>query len=102
MPPFAKYFRNCYTLPSQFFIIGTREIQSAEWSTQGDPTAMAIYAIALIPLILVIVDTTRQDDSFTKTAAYADDFEAVVTVIGSIEYKRTYIQEIISGLKNYK
>ena len=37
---------------------------------------MAIYAIAIIPLILMIVDISHQDDSSTKTAAYADDLTA--------------------------
>ena len=37
---------------------------------------MAIYAIATIPLILMIVDIIHQDDSSTKTAAFADDFTA--------------------------
>ena len=53
------------------------EIRSTEEKNQGDPTAMAIYAMAIIPLILMIVDTTHQDDFSTKTAAYADDFKAV-------------------------
>ena len=37
---------------------------------------MAIYATARIPLILMIVDISHQDDSSTKTAAYADDLTA--------------------------
>ena len=75
-PPIAKYVRNCYNLPSRLFIIGGREIQSTEGATKDYPIAMEIYAIAIIPLILMIVDITRQDDSSTKTAAYADDFIA--------------------------
>ena len=31
---------------------------------------------AIIPLILMIVDITHQDDSSTKTTTYADDFTA--------------------------
>ena len=75
-PPLAKFVQNCYTLPSRFFIIGGGEIQSTEGKTQGDPTAMAIYAMAIIPLILMIVDITHQNDLSTKTTAYADDFIA--------------------------
>ena len=75
-PPLAKFVRNCYSLLSRLFIIGRGEIQSTEGTAQGDPTAMAIYGIAIIPLILMIVDIKHQDDSSTKTAAYADDFTA--------------------------
>ena len=37
---------------------------------------MAIYAIAITPLILILVDITHLDDSSTKTATSADDFTA--------------------------
>ena len=71
----STQYRN-YNLPTGLFIIGGREIRSTEGKTQGDPTAKAIYAIAITTLILMIVDITHQDDSSTKTAAYADDFTA--------------------------
>ena len=61
-------------------MIGGGEIQYTEGTTQGSPTAKAIYAIAITPLILMIVDITRQDDSSTKIAAYADG----VTTAGKI------------------
>ena len=64
-----------------FFIIDGREIGSSEGTTQDNPTAMAIYSIAIIPLILMIVDITCQDDSSTKTAAYADDFTTAGKII---------------------
>ena len=51
---------------------------------QGDLSATAIYVIAIIPLILMLVNITHQDDSSTKTATYADDFTAAgkITQIG--------------------
>ena len=57
-------------------MIGGEEIQYTEGTVQGSSTAIAIYAITVIPLILMIVDITRQDNSSTKTVAYADNFTA--------------------------
>ena len=54
---------------------------SAEGTTQGDPVAMPIYAIATIPLILMIVAITEKlPGSKTKTEAYADDLSAAGTL----------------------
>ena len=71
-PAIATYAKNCWSLHSQLFIIGGNEIRSCEGTTQGDPIAMAVYAIVIIPMILMIVDVNRKIDNFTKTAAYAD------------------------------
>ena len=42
---------------------------------------MAIYAIAIIPLILMLVAEANQVDNTTKTAAYADDLTAAGTIM---------------------
>ena len=42
---------------------------------------MAIYAIAIIPLVLTLVAVANQVDNTTKTAAYADDLTAAGTII---------------------
>ena len=55
-PEIAVFVRNCYALPSRLFIIGGSELKSCEGTTQGDPAAMAIYAIATIPLLLMLID----------------------------------------------
>ena len=68
-PAIAIYVKNCYSLHSRLFIIGENEIRSCEETNQGDPIAMAIYAIAIIPMILMIVDITSKIDDSTKTAA---------------------------------
>ena len=51
-----------------------------EGTTQGDPAAIVIYAIAIIPLILMLVEIKMQGNNHMKTAAYADD----LTVAGPI------------------
>ena len=78
-PAIGVYVKNCYSLHSGQFIIGGKEIRSCEGTTEGDPIAMAVYAIAIIPMILMIVDITSKINDSTKTAAYAD-----VTAAGKI------------------
>ena len=52
-----------------------------EGTTQGDPTAVAIYSITIMPLILMLVAEANQVDNTTKTAAYADDLIAAGTIM---------------------
>ena len=77
---------NCYSLPSRLFVIGGFEIKSCEGTTQGDPIAMSVYAIAIIPLMLMVLEiTSNSSDDVAKMVAYADDFTAGGT-IESLKY----------------
>ena len=80
-PAFTIYVKNYYSLHSRLFIIGRNEIRSCEETTQGNPIAMAVYAIAIIPMILMIADLTNKIDDSTKTAAYADNVTATGKII---------------------
>ena len=76
-PEIAMYVENCYTKPSRLFVIGGVEISSSEGTTQGDPIAMAVYAVAVIPLLLMVLEITDNLPGVrTKSEAYADDFSA--------------------------
>ena len=80
-PAITIYVKNCYSLHSRLFIIGRNEIRSCEETTQGDPVAMAVYAITIIRMILIIADLTNKIDDSTKTAAYADNVTATGKII---------------------
>ena len=72
-PSIATFTNNCYCSPARLFVVGGTEIQSAEGTTQGDPIAGLVYAIAIIPLILRTVADLQENASDTKAAGYADD-----------------------------
>ena len=58
-PSISNYVQSCYTWPLRLFIIGGTEIQSSEGTTQGDPVAMPIYVLSVIPLMLVVLEITN-------------------------------------------
>ena len=67
-PVIAAYAINTYRKSARLFITGGKEIMSAEGTTQGDPLAMALYALSVQPLI-----TSLQAASSTKQCWFADD-----------------------------
>ena len=50
-PAISTILSNTYQAPIKLFIVGKGEIDSNEGTTQGDPLAMAMYALAIRPLI---------------------------------------------------
>jgi len=48
-PSFATILKNTYEVPIRSFITGEGEIPSTEGTTQGDPLAMAICMLWLLP-----------------------------------------------------
>jgi len=66
-PSFSTILHNTYGIPIRLFITGEGELSSTEGTTQGDPLAMAMYALAVTPLI-------RQPD--ISQVWYADDATA--------------------------
>ena len=88
-PVIAIYVKNCYSLHSRVFIIGGNEIKFCKGTTQGDPIAMAVYAIAIIQMIVMMVDITNKIDDSTKTAVYADNVTSVGKIIQLKDLCRT-------------
>ena len=67
-PPLATILTNTYCSPSHLFIDGT-SLLSREGTTQGDPLAMPMYAISVVPVIRQLMGMARQ-------VWYADDAAA--------------------------
>ena len=67
-PPLANIIINCYRSPTDLFVDG-QVLLSEEGTTQGDPLAMPMYALATIPLI-------KQLEGESTQVWYADDAAA--------------------------
>ena len=61
-----------YGAPIRLFITGEGELASTEGTTQGDPIAMAIYALAVTPLI----NSLCHHQSDVSQTWFADDATA--------------------------
>ena len=69
-PSLANVVLNTYRLPPSLYIyINGEAITSSEGTTQGDPLAMSMYAIAILPLIMEL-------DNLSKQLRFADDAAA--------------------------
>ena len=88
-PAIAIFVKNCYQSAARLFVIGGKELRSREGTTQGDPMGMAIYAIAISPLLDILIATTVDERS--KMAAFADD----VSAGGKIESLREWWSRLI-------
>lgn len=58
-PSIATVIINTYREPTDLFVDGN-SILSQEGTTQGDPLAMPMYALAILPLIRHIADNVQQ------------------------------------------
>ena len=83
-PPIATTLINTYRAHTDLFIHGS-SLLSQEGTTQGDPLAMPMYAIATIPLIRSLPSNVQQ-------AWYADD----VSASGSLKHLRAWWDELLS------
>ena len=77
-PSLATTLTNTYRTPVRMYVTGDGEIASTEGTTQGDPLAMAMYALAIKPLI----DKLRAGCPDVHQAWYADDATGASTCTG--------------------
>ena len=71
-PSFFTILKNTYTAPIRLFIICEGEIVSTEGTTQGGPPAMAMYALAVTP----VIDSLHHHHLGVSQAWFVDDATA--------------------------
>ena len=89
----ATFLYNCYAIPARIFIIGGKELRSQKGTTQGDPTAMAAYALGLTPLLDYLQSVKRS----VKHVAFADD----LTGAGNLEEIKIWWDTLITESPKY-
>ena len=85
-PSLSTILINTYREDVNLYIDGETML-SEEGTTQGDPLAMAMYAIGILPLI------QRLSSDDTKQAWYADDAAAC----GDLEHLRSWWDQLVDG-----
>ena len=81
-PALSMVLHNTYGAPNHLFVTGQGEISSREGTTQGNPLAMSMYALAMMPLI-------RQLHSSAPDASqvwFADDATAFGSAPALLEW----------------
>ena len=81
-PPLARVFLNTYGKPIRLVVSGGGEVLSRKGTCQGDPLAMAIYAVSTVPLIRQLSDACPE----VHQTWYADDDSAA----GLVAHLRPY------------
>ena len=77
-PLLAQTLINTYRASVRLFITGSGEIASTERTTQGDPLAMAMYALA----ITLLINQLRACYLEVQQARYVDDAVGASTCTG--------------------
>ncbi len=88
-PPLATILINNYRAPTELFVDGDT-LLSQEGTTQGDPLAMPMYALATIPLI-------KKLEGNYKQIWYADD----ATAVGKITELRKWWDKLTTAGPGY-
>ena len=82
-PAISVSVKNCYNFSLRLFIIGGKELESNQGTTQVDPVSMAIYGIGVTLLINMLVDIiVNSTESQGRVLVYADDFSAAAKLEG--------------------
>ena len=83
-PILAQFMRNMYGTPSPLYV-GSHVLMSDEGTTQGCPSAMAMYSIGILPLI------SKSDLEDVLQAWYADDGNGAGSISGLFDWFQSVV-----------
>ena len=74
-PSISTYVNSCYSSPTDLYIQGGRSIKSEQGTTQGAPTAMAIYTLGITPLLAWLSKKSNEGNSAStsKQVVFGND-----------------------------
>lgn len=75
----------------RLFILGEGEIKSTEGTSQGDPLAMAMYALAITPLINKLIQMKPD----VKQVWFVDDGKTMFTTAMVAKFYRSWAENRI-------
>ena len=101
-PTIATFVRNCYQTPARLFVIGGEEILSREGTTQGDPLGMAIYAMAISPLLDILIQSTDHMHLNRCWCRRKASWSTSVLVIHPREWTKIWIQSATSKIMAHR
>ena len=94
-PSISTILKNTYKSSIRLFVAGGGEIQSTEGTIKGDPLGMAMYALAIVPLINHLHNNV--DHNKCKQVWYADD----ATAAGKLRDMRHWWDQLVSEGPKY-
>ena len=92
-PAIATFLYNCYAISARRCVIDGKELRLREGTTQGDPTAMAEYALGVTPLLFHLQSVKRS----VKHVAFAND----LTGAGKLEEIKIWWVTLITEDSKY-
>ena len=94
-PSISTILKNTYKSSIRLFVAGGGEIQSTEGTIQGDPLGMAMYALAIVPLLNHLHNNI--DHTKCKQVWYADD----ATAAGKLRNMRHWWDHLVKEGPKY-
>ena len=69
-PEISNFVINYYTLPSRLFVKGKGELKSQKGAMQGNPIAIALYALSVPPLMTAVTSPSESMHHSSSNAFY--------------------------------